>query len=485
MPLTSGELFAGYRILRMIGSGGMGEVYLAQHPRLPRHDALKVLPVHMSADAAFRERFSREADLAAALFHPHIVGVHDRGEYNGQLWISMDYIDGTDAGRLVREQHPSGLPAEQVIEIAGAIAEALDYAHARGLLHRDVKPGNILLANPVAGRRRILLADFGIARSMVDESHLTRTNMALGTVHYASPEQLRNQPLDGRTDQYSLAATTFELLTGRPPFDDPSPPVVMSHHLSSPPPSLARHRPELAALDVPFAIALSKNRGDRYPRCEDFVQALQARASYGRPGARAAAPAWPGVAAPPRSTSVAPPPPPPPSGAAPVPQRSNNALLWPLGIGALVAILVIGALIYYSQSRDSPAGETPVAGPSPTAPTAPSTTTPSTTETTSTFQSMRELVTSYYGQLPGDASGAWSMLSPGYQAQTGGLREYQKFWASIRSVTVESVTPRDDTSVTARLTYVLRNGKTDSEQRWLQVEPVDGTLMITDSGLGV
>ena len=160
MPLTSGEQFAGYRILRMIGSGGMGEVYLAQHPRLPRHDALKILPAHLSADAAFRERFSREADLAASLFHPHIVGVHDRGEDRGQLWISMDYIDGIDAGRLVREYHPAGLPPAEVIEIAAAIAEALDYAHARGLLHRDVKPGNILLANPVAGRRRILLADF-------------------------------------------------------------------------------------------------------------------------------------------------------------------------------------------------------------------------------------------------------------------------------------------------------------------------------------
>ena len=133
MPLTSGEQFAGYRILRMIGSGGMGEIYLAQHPRLPRQDALKVLPAHMSSDAAFRDRFSREADLASSLFHPHIVGVHDRGEDRGQLWIAMDFIDGTDAGHLVHGYHPNGLPPAEVVEIAAAIADALDYAHTRGL----------------------------------------------------------------------------------------------------------------------------------------------------------------------------------------------------------------------------------------------------------------------------------------------------------------------------------------------------------------
>lgn len=469
MPLTSGEQFAGYRILRMIGSGGMGEIYLAQHPRLPRQDALKVLPAHMSADNAFRDRFSREADLASSLFHPHIVGVHDRGEDRGQLWISMDYIDGIDAGRLVREHHPGGLPVDEVLEIAAAIAEALDYAHTRGLLHRDVKPGNILLANPVAGRRRILLADFGIARSMTDASQLTRTNMALGTVHYASPEQLRNQPLDGRTDQYSLAATTFELLTGRPPFDDPSGPVVMSQHLSAAPPSLAASRPELAALDVPFAIALSKFAGDRYPRCEDFVQALRGRAHGYRPGTRA-------------MTAAFPPPPPIAPPAPPLTPHRRPALLWPLTIAAAVAILVIGLLVYYSQSGSD--GVTDIATPPMVTSTTTTTDTTDTTATTDTFDAMRNVVTSYYAQLPDDTAGAWKMLSDGYQEKTGGRREYQSFWSSIRSVSVDSVSPRDDTSVSARLTYVLSNGSTSSEQRWFEIEPVDGELVITDSQLG-
>jgi serine/threonine-protein kinase len=472
MPLKSGEQFAGYRILQMIGSGGMGEIYLAQHPRLPRHDALKVLPAHMSSDTAFRDRFSREADLAASLYHPHIVGVHDRGEDRGQLWIAMDYIDGTDAGRLVREYHPRGLPPAEVVEIVAAIAEALDYAHARGLLHRDVKPGNILLSRPVAGRRRILLADFGIARSITDTSQLTRTNMALGTVHYASPEQLRNQPLDGRTDQYSLAATAFELLTGAPPFDDPSAAVVMSQHLTSNAPTLASTRPELAALDVPFAIALSKFPGDRFRTCEEFVQSLQTHLHHGRRGTRA-------MSAP---VPSAPPPAPAPPPVANSPRR-HSALLWPLVIAAVVAVIVIAALVINSQSGPDDTATTPVTIP-PAISTSQSTTTTTTTETPGTFEAMRDVVTSYYAQLPDDTGSAWKMLSDSYQEQTGGRREYQSFWSSIRSVSVDSVSPRDDTSVSAQLTYVLRNGSTSSEQRWFQIEDIDGTPVIADSGLG-
>src|SRR6185437_16411266 len=135
--LSEGEVFAGFTVLRRLGAGGMGQVYLVQHPRLPRRDALKVLPSEVSANLEFRQRFNREAELAASLYHEHIVGIHDRGEYDGQLWISMDYVDGTDAARLLRDQYPAGMPRADVIEIVSAVAEALDHAHARGLLHRD------------------------------------------------------------------------------------------------------------------------------------------------------------------------------------------------------------------------------------------------------------------------------------------------------------------------------------------------------------
>ena len=146
----------------------MGEVYLAQHPRLPRRDALKILSSAVSADTVFRARFTREADIAAALSHPHIVGVHDRGEFEGQLWISMEYVDGTDAAHLVHRRYPAGMPADEAVEIITAVAGALDYAHRQGLLHRDVKPANILLSQPDDGERREFLADFGIARELAE-----------------------------------------------------------------------------------------------------------------------------------------------------------------------------------------------------------------------------------------------------------------------------------------------------------------------------
>ncbi|MHC9295866.1 serine/threonine-protein kinase [Mycobacterium sp. LTG2003] len=275
MPLAAGATFAGYTIVRPLGSGGMGEVYLAQHPRLPRQDALKILPSSISADTEYRDRFNREADIAASLWHPHIVEIHDRGEYQGKLWIAMDYVDGTDAGRLLRERHPGGMPKHQVCEIVSAIADALDYAHQRDLLHRDVKPANILLAHPETDGQRIMLADFGIARYASEVSGLTATNMTVGTVAYAAPEQLLGSHLDGRADQYALAATAFQLLAGRPPFEHSNPAVVISQHLSSSPPALAAHRPELAALDPVLAKALAKDPKDRFARCADFARALR------------------------------------------------------------------------------------------------------------------------------------------------------------------------------------------------------------------
>lgn len=211
MPLADGQQFAEYTILRRLGAGGMGEVYLARHPRLPRNDALKVLSAEVSADDEYRRRFEQEADIAATLWHPHIVAVHDRGEYDGQLWIAMDHVDGTDVGRLLGEQYPNGMPPDAVIRIITAVADALDHAHSRNLLHRDVKPANILLAagDGEQGAERVLLADFGIARWIDRSSGLTETDMTVGTVAYAAPEQLRAADIDGRADQYALAATAF------------------------------------------------------------------------------------------------------------------------------------------------------------------------------------------------------------------------------------------------------------------------------------
>lgn len=275
MPLSAGDTFAGFTIVRLLGAGGMGEVYLAKHPRLNRHDALKILPAAYSGDDGYRRRFEREADLAASLWHPHIVGIHDRGEFDGQLWLSMDYVDGTDASVLRRDRYPSGMPRSEVAEIVTAIAAALDFAHQRGLLHRDVKPANILLTRPEFGPRRILLADFGIARELRDATRLTATNMTLGTLSYAAPEQLAGESIDGRADQYALAGTAYHLLAGSAPFDDPSPAVVISRHLHAPVPPISSIRPDLAGLDPVFARALAKDPAHRFATCAEFAAALR------------------------------------------------------------------------------------------------------------------------------------------------------------------------------------------------------------------
>ncbi len=274
MPLNNGEVFAGYVIQRLLGAGGMGEVYLAQHPRLPRQDALKILSTASTVDTEFRARFIREAELASTLRHPHIVGVLDRGEFNGQLWISMDYVDGADAGRLIRESYSGGMPEQDVSEIVTAVADALDFGHERRLLHRDVKPENILVTASEGHRRRVLLTDFGIARRIDDVSNLTDDNVAVGTISYIAPEQLLGKPLDGRADQYALAATAFHLLTGAPPFQDSNRAVVISQHLGTQPPRISDRRPDLAHLDAVLARALAKDPNERYPSCLDFARAL-------------------------------------------------------------------------------------------------------------------------------------------------------------------------------------------------------------------
>ncbi|OBI91220.1 serine/threonine-protein kinase [Mycobacterium asiaticum] len=340
--LKEGELFAGYTIVRRLGAGGMGEVYLAQHPRLPRRDALKILPREYTANSEFRQRFNREADLAGSLYNEHIVGIHDRGEYHGQLWISMDYVEGTDANELLRTRYPSGMPLPEVVEIVSAVADALDYAHSRGLLHRDVKPANILLGDGQP-KRRILLADFGIARELGQASGLTATNMTMGTSAYCAPEQLQGFDLDGRADQYALGCTAFQLLTGAAPFQDSNLAVVIAQQLSAPPPLLSTRRPDLAHLDGVITRALAKEPAGRFASCAEFAAALAAP-----PGTL-----YPPVGVVP-TPAIAPLPPPPP-------HRGHGTLIASLVAVALVAAAaVLGLVALHGPSGDpaaAPAGK--------------------------------------------------------------------------------------------------------------------------------
>ncbi|MFI5501557.1 serine/threonine-protein kinase [Nocardia asteroides] len=275
----AGTVFAGYRIERLLGRGGMGTVYLAAHPRLPRQVALKLLNRELFSDPEVRGRFEREADVSAQLDHPGIVSVLDRGVEDGLMWISMQYVDGTDASVF------RGTPVDpaRAIGIVAQTGEALDYAHERGVLHRDVKPANILLARARTGDR-VLLTDFGIARLRGDARQLTRTGAFLATLAYASPEQLSGAAVDHRSDQYSLGCTLFTLLTGESPFPADNPGAVVAAHLSKPVPSVSASVPGLPpAIDAVIARALAKIPDERFDSCAEFAHAAGAALMPGGP----------------------------------------------------------------------------------------------------------------------------------------------------------------------------------------------------------
>ncbi|WP_336081299.1 serine/threonine-protein kinase [Nocardia sp. SSK8] len=269
-----GEVFAGFTIERMLGQGGMGTVYLARHPRLDRLTALKLLNRDLFADERIRARFEREADLAAGLDHPGIVTVFDRGTEGEQLWISMQYVDGVDAATV----DPMTLPPERAVQIIEGVADALDYAHGRGVLHRDVKPANILLARSSGGQgERVFLTDFGIARLRADSTHLTQQGMFTATLAYASPEQMTGAELDHRSDQYSLACSLYWMFTGIAPFDSPDPNEIIRGTLYLPPPPLALRRTGLPpAMDAVLAAAMAKHPAARFDSCTAFATAARA-----------------------------------------------------------------------------------------------------------------------------------------------------------------------------------------------------------------
>lgn len=269
MSLPSGASFAGYIVSRALGSGVTGEVYLVQDPQSMRRQALKVLSRDLSADTEFKARFRDETPVVVNLHYPHIVEVHERGQFDGRLYFAMEYIEGTSAAQLMTDRFPAVSPVAEVLAMVSAIAGALDYAHLRGLTHRDVKPANILLADHDGGKRRILLTDFGIRRQHVGAADdATQVSVA-----YAAPEQLSGDDVDGRADQYALAATAFHLLTGAPPVAHADPVAALRRHRDGKLPRLSDQRPELAHLDSVFAKALAERPEDRFETCHDFAQA--------------------------------------------------------------------------------------------------------------------------------------------------------------------------------------------------------------------
>ncbi|MFE3544993.1 serine/threonine-protein kinase [Nocardia sp. NPDC059177] len=267
--LGVGEVIAGYRIERLLGRGGMGSVYLARHPRLTRSDALKVL---LRTDPTVRQRFLREAELVARLEHPNIVPVYDRGAEQDRLWIAMRFIDGTDCAQLLRA---GPLAPARAVGIITAVAAGLDHAHRHGIVHRDVKPANILLSEHPDGDR-VFVTDFGIAHPIGD-SAVTACGALIATPAYAAPEHITGAEPGIRADVYALGCTLFELLTGVVPFARPSALAVLNAHLGDPPPRPSALDPSMpAAFDAVIARAMAKDPADRFAGCGELATAATA-----------------------------------------------------------------------------------------------------------------------------------------------------------------------------------------------------------------
>ena len=290
-----GSRIAGYLLQEQIGQGGMAVVYRAHDERLDRTVALKILAPTLAADDSFRQRFIRESRAAAAVDDPHIIPVFEAGEASGVLFIAMRFVHGGDVRTLVTEH--GKLPAGRAADIISQVASALDAAHRRGLVHRDVKPANMLLdAGGAAGDRpdHVYLSDFGLSKASLHATGLTGTGTFLGTLDYVSPEQIEGKPVDGRADEYSLACAAFELLSGVPPFRRDQAMAVMYAQLHQPPACVSSVNPELpAGADAVFARALAKVPADRYGSCREFSAAL--RMALGVP----ASDLMPGISEPP------------------------------------------------------------------------------------------------------------------------------------------------------------------------------------------
>jgi predicted Ser/Thr protein kinase len=266
-----GETFGGYTIESLLGRGGMGTVYLATHERLGRSVALKVISPELTHDVDFRARFLRESQLAASLDHPSVIPIYDADEIDGILFLAMRYVRGASLQALLRQR--GSLTTAETLRIAEQIGGALDAAHGAGLVHRDVKPANILVAAP---GEHAYLCDFGLAKRTSSEG-ITRTGSFLGTVDYCAPEQIEGRPLDGRADVYSLGCVLFHCLAGRPPYRRETEFLVLNAHLHDPPPALSTVRPDLPrSLDGVIVTAMAKYPDVRYATAGALAAALGA-----------------------------------------------------------------------------------------------------------------------------------------------------------------------------------------------------------------
>ena len=265
-----GREIAGYRIEERIGRGGMGVVYRAEHLRLGRRAAIKIIAPELAGSEGFRERFEREARIAASLHHPNVVAVYDAGELEGLLWIAMQYVQGSDLSAILRTE--GRLRPYRAIDVCRQVADALDAAHAINLIHRDVKPANVLIEG-----RRAYLSDFGLTKRLEGAgTMLTKAGDVVGTIHYCSPEQIEGGKVDARADVYALGCLLYHCLAGDVPYPKDSDVAVIYAHLQEQAPRLSSTRPELpAGLDQVIARAMEKSPDRRFQSCHDLMEAAR------------------------------------------------------------------------------------------------------------------------------------------------------------------------------------------------------------------
>ena len=317
--------FGPYRIEELIARGGMGEVHRAHDTRHDRVVAIKLLNEDLAGDADYRERFKREARAAARLREPHVVPIHAYGEIDGRLYLDMRLVEGRDLAAVLRDRHRL-TPAESV-EVIGQIASALDAAHAEQLVHRDVKPSNVI----ISPEGFAYLVDFGIARTVSPDADLTTAGQLVGTLNYMAPERFGPAPIDHRVDVYSLACVLFQCLTGAKPFRAENPLALMYAHVNHEPPRPGAYRPELAKYDHVIATGMAKDAGQRFAGAGDLARA--AKEVLGKQSTRRLAPV----------------PPPTPMPAPPPPPRRRGGARWLVAAVVLAVLLGLGGFLYFKN----------------------------------------------------------------------------------------------------------------------------------------
>ncbi|MGV9584824.1 serine/threonine-protein kinase [Nocardia farcinica] len=540
--MTADRLIAGrYRLAERIGTGAMGVVWRATDERLQRVVAVKQLLLapgltrEQAQDA--KQRAMREGRIAARLHHPHAITVFDVAEEDGQPWLVMEYMPAPSLAAEIAGGRT--LPPHQVADIGAQAAAALAAAHAAGIMHRDVKPANLLVGNGT-----VKITDFGISRAVGDVT-VTATGFLAGTPAYLAPEVARGEDPSPASDVFALGATLYAAVEGAPPFGEGDNPLAVLHAVARgeiPPPrragplapvlmrllaadpvarpsmpEAARALADVAAGRTPaLAAAPAATRVMPTPGADStavFGSGSAAAGSSGVGWSGAGARPAPAPGSGPRRGPVAHPGPVSAApGTAPAPARPAEAggarrpTLLLVAIAA-VAVLALAGLLLATRDRDgaddtaAPPVATPSAAPNPAPgggapqpePPAPSTTTTTTATTTTTTAptttttpppaDAASFARTYYGMLPGDIAGAWSQLTPAYQAQTGGFGAYSRFWSSIRSVRVDAVTPTGPDTATVALTYTTADGTVTSENRWIRVSTDDGRTRIAGSGL--